>query len=182
MAPAKPAMPATNIATDGSLPPHPPGLPLKQSIVCAWEHTGSQPADPDRHNGFQNESLGITSPFFFMEPPALILVQICCFFLSRLKICRVASHTSSSHHRFTFTVPKARLTITRSRQQRRHVQWMQDAAPRHPQAIPNSFNRRRTPAGLRASIIEYLPARLRGDQLEVRTWIVDVKRVRAQQV
>jgi acyl-CoA thioester hydrolase len=61
-----------------------------------------------------------------------------------------------------------------------YVQWMQDAAIRHPESIPEYRQPDNTGWFAREHRIEYLaPAHL-GDEIEVRTWIADSKRVRAQ--
>ena len=61
-----------------------------------------------------------------------------------------------------------------------YVQWMQDAATRHPQAIPEFKQPENTGWFAREHRIEYLSPAFEGDEIEVRTWIADMKRVRAQ--
>jgi acyl-CoA thioester hydrolase len=61
-----------------------------------------------------------------------------------------------------------------------YVQWMQDAATRHPQAVPEFKQPENTGWFAREHRIEYLIPAYEGDEIEIRTWISDWKRVRAQ--
>lgn len=81
---------------------------------------------------------------------------------------------------FTFTVPKSAIDEYGHVNNVIYVQWMQDAATRHPQAIPEFIQPENTGWFAREHRIEYLLPAFEGDELEVRTWIADMKRVRAQ--
>lgn len=59
-----------------------------------------------------------------------------------------------------------------------YVQWMQDAAIRHPEAIGYK-NPENTTWYAREHRIEYLLPAFLGEELEVRTWLSEIKRVRA---
>lgn len=61
-----------------------------------------------------------------------------------------------------------------------YVQWMQDAGRRHPEAIPEFKQPENTGWFAREHRIEYLAPAFLGDEIEVRTWIAEWKRVRAQ--
>jgi len=61
-----------------------------------------------------------------------------------------------------------------------YLQWMQDAAIRHPGSIPEYVQPENTGWFAREHRIEYLAPAFLGDEIEVRTWIADSKRVRAQ--
>lgn len=82
--------------------------------------------------------------------------------------------------RFTFTVPKSAIDEYGHVNNVIYVQWMQDAATRHPQAIPEFVQPENTGWFAREHRIEYLLPAFEGDELEVRTWVADMKRVRAQ--
>lgn len=60
-----------------------------------------------------------------------------------------------------------------------YVQWMQDAAIRHPESMPEFRQPENTGWFAREHRIEYFAPAYLGDELEVRTWIADWKRVRA---
>lgn len=61
-----------------------------------------------------------------------------------------------------------------------YVQWMQEAAIRHPESIPEYRQPENTGWFAREHRIEYLAPAYLGDEIDVRTWIADSKRVRAQ--
>ena len=60
-----------------------------------------------------------------------------------------------------------------------YVQWMQDAAIRHGEAITEYQLPGNTGWFAREHRIEYLTPAYAGDEIEVRTWLVEMKRVRA---
>ena len=60
-----------------------------------------------------------------------------------------------------------------------YVQWMQDAAIRHGESIPEYKPPVNTGWYAREHRIEYLAPSYLGDEIEVRTWASEMKRVRA---
>ena len=60
-----------------------------------------------------------------------------------------------------------------------YLQWMQDAAIRHPESIVEYRLPENRGWFARESRIEYLAPAFVGDEIEVRTWIAEYKRVRA---
>lgn len=81
--------------------------------------------------------------------------------------------------RFTFIVPKSAIDEYGHVNNVIYVQWMQDAATRHPQAIPEFKQPENTGWFAREHRIEYLAPAFLGDELEVRTWIAEEKLSRA---
>jgi acyl-CoA thioester hydrolase len=81
---------------------------------------------------------------------------------------------------YTFIVPQSAIDEYGHVNNVIYVQWMQDAATRHPQAIPEFVQPENTGWFAREHRIEYLLPAFEGDELEVRTWVADMKRVRAQ--
>jgi acyl-CoA thioester hydrolase len=82
---------------------------------------------------------------------------------------------------FEFTVPESALDENGHVNNVQYVQWMQDAAVRHygstggiapTQAIGATWV-------VRSHNIEYLRPAFSGDRIEVRTWVVDIRRVRS---
>jgi acyl-CoA thioester hydrolase len=61
-----------------------------------------------------------------------------------------------------------------------YVQWMQDAAIRHGTSIPEYRPPEHTGWFVREHRIEYLSPAYQGDEIEVRTWASEMRRVRAQ--
>lgn len=59
-----------------------------------------------------------------------------------------------------------------------YVQWMQDAESRHPESIPEFKQPENTGWFVREHRIRYLNPAYLGDEIEVRTWISEWKRVR----
>ena len=59
-----------------------------------------------------------------------------------------------------------------------YLQWMQDAAIRHPESIPGYKQPENTGWYAREHRIKYLSPAFLGDKIEVRTWISELKRVR----
>jgi acyl-CoA thioester hydrolase len=60
-----------------------------------------------------------------------------------------------------------------------YLQWMQDAAMRHPESISEYKQPENTGWFAREHRIEYLSPAYAGDEIEIRTWISEIKRVRA---
>ena len=80
---------------------------------------------------------------------------------------------------YTLTVPQSAIDEYGHVNNVVYLQWMQDAAIRHPQAISEYRQPENTGWFAREHRIEYFfPAHL-GDEIEVRTWISEIKRVRA---
>ena len=61
-----------------------------------------------------------------------------------------------------------------------YLQWMQDLALRHPQSIPEYQLPENTGWFAREHRIEYHAPAYLGDEIEARTWISEIKRVRGQ--
>ena len=60
-----------------------------------------------------------------------------------------------------------------------YVQWMQDAGIRHAKALVGYKPAENTTWYVREHRIEYLLPAFLGEEIEVRTWISEIKRVRA---
>ena len=58
-----------------------------------------------------------------------------------------------------------------------YLQWMQDAALRHPESVPEYKLPENTGWYAREHRIKYLSPAYLGDEIEVRTWIAEFKRV-----
>lgn len=61
-----------------------------------------------------------------------------------------------------------------------YVQWMQDAAIRHGASVTEYKLAENTGWFAREHRIEYFTPAYPGDEIEVRTWLVEMRRVRAQ--
>ena len=81
---------------------------------------------------------------------------------------------------YSFTVPQSAIDEYGHVNNVIYVQWMQDAGRRHPEAIPEFKQPKNTGWFAREHRIEYLAPAFLGDEIEVRTWIAEWKRVRAQ--
>jgi acyl-CoA thioester hydrolase len=81
---------------------------------------------------------------------------------------------------YTFTVPQSAIDEYGHVNNVIYVQWMQDAASRHPEAITGYKQPENTGWFVREHRIEYLAPAYQGDEIEVRTWVTEMKRVRAQ--
>ena len=82
---------------------------------------------------------------------------------------------------YEFTIPESALDENGHVNNVNYVQWMQDAAVRHygflggielTQALGATWV-------VRSHTIEYLRPAFAGEQIEVRTWVVDLRRVRS---
>ena len=60
-----------------------------------------------------------------------------------------------------------------------YVQWMQEAAIRHPESVTVYKPAENTTWYAREHRIEYLLPAFPGEEIEVRTWLSEIKRVRA---
>jgi acyl-CoA thioester hydrolase len=62
-----------------------------------------------------------------------------------------------------------------------YVQWMQDAAVRHYEAMGGTEPTQAIGATwvVRSHMVEYLSPAFAGDRIQVRTWVVNVRRVRS---
>ena len=81
---------------------------------------------------------------------------------------------------YNFTVPQSAIDEYGHVNNVIYVQWMQDAGRRHPEAILEFKQPENTGWFVREHRIEYLAPAFLGDEIEVRTWIAEWKRVRAQ--
>ena len=80
---------------------------------------------------------------------------------------------------YSFTVPASVIDENGHVNNVAYVQWMQDAAIRHPESVTAYKPAENTTWYAREHRIEYLLPAFLGEELEVRTWLSGVKRVRA---
>jgi acyl-CoA thioester hydrolase len=81
---------------------------------------------------------------------------------------------------YIFTVPQSAIDEYGHVNNVIYVQWMQDAAVRHAESIPEYKPPENTGWFVREHRIEYLSPAYLGDEIEVRTWPSEMRRVRAQ--
>jgi acyl-CoA thioester hydrolase len=81
-------------------------------------------------------------------------------------------------HTHTFTVPSSAIDEYGHVNNVMYVQWMQDAAVRHVRSITEFKDAENRGWFAREHRIEYLLPAFEGEQIEVRTWVAEVKRVR----
>ena len=81
---------------------------------------------------------------------------------------------------YTITVPQSAIDGYGHVNNVIFLQWMQDAAFRHPESIPEFKQPENTGWFIREHRIEYLNSAYLGDEIEVRTWIAELKRVRGR--
>jgi len=86
---------------------------------------------------------------------------------------------SNSIFTYTFAVPENAIDENGHVNNVAYVQWMQDAAIRHPEAVTEYEPAENTTWYAREHRIEYLLPVFLGEELEVRTWLSEIKRVRA---
>src|SRR5689334_25369565 len=86
---------------------------------------------------------------------------------------------NSSIFTYSFTVPDNVIDENGHVNNVAYVQWMQDAAIRHAEALTDYTPAENTTWYAREHRIEYLFPAFLGEELEVRTWLSEVKRVRA---
>jgi acyl-CoA thioester hydrolase len=80
---------------------------------------------------------------------------------------------------FTITVPQTVIDDYGHVNNVVYLQWMQDAAIRHPESIVEYKLPENRGWFAREHRIEYLVPAFAGDEIEIRTWISEYKRVRA---
>lgn len=88
---------------------------------------------------------------------------------------------SDSIYRYDFTIPESAIDENGHVNNVNYVQWMQDAAVRHFESIGGNTPKHEA-GGTRvvhSHKIEYLTPAYAGEEIEVRTWIADVRRVRS---
>ena len=82
---------------------------------------------------------------------------------------------------YEFTVPQTAVDENGHANNVMYVQWMQDAAVQHYQAMGGEQPTRALGATwvVRSHSIEYLRPAYAGEQLKAQTWVVDLRRVRS---
>jgi len=80
---------------------------------------------------------------------------------------------------YTFTVPQSAIDEYGHVNNVIYVQWMQDTATRLSSWIPDYKQPENTGWFVREHRVQYLSPAYLGDELEVRTWLTEMKRVRA---
>ena len=80
---------------------------------------------------------------------------------------------------YSFTVPESVIDENGHVNNVAYVQWMQDAAIRHAQSVTEYKPLENSTWYAREHRIEYLLPAFLGEEIEVRTWLSEVKRVRA---
>ncbi len=88
---------------------------------------------------------------------------------------------SSAIFSYDFSVPDSALDANGHVNNVNFVQWMQDAAVRHFSAMGGVPLIRAVGATwvVRSHVVEYLAPAFRGDTIEVRTWVANIRRVRS---
>ena len=84
---------------------------------------------------------------------------------------------SNSIFTYTFAVPENAIDENGHVNNVAYVQWMQDAAIRHPEAVTEYKPAENTTWYAREHRIEYLLPVFLGEEIEVRTWLSEIKRV-----
>ena len=84
-------------------------------------------------------------------------------------------------YRYTFTIPPEALDANGHVNNVHYVQWMQDVAVRHYEALGGVPLTQALGATwvVRSHNIEYLSPAFAGEQIEARTWVANVRRVRS---
>jgi acyl-CoA thioester hydrolase len=82
---------------------------------------------------------------------------------------------------YEFTVPESALDENGHVNNVQYVQWMQEAAVRHYESLGGVLPTQALGATwvVRSHNIEYLRPAFAGERIEVRTWVVDIRRVRS---
>jgi acyl-CoA thioester hydrolase len=80
---------------------------------------------------------------------------------------------------YSFTVPESVIDENGHVNNVAYVQWMQDAAIRHSESVTEYKPAENSTWYAREHRIEYLLPAFLGEEVEVRTWLSEVKRVRA---
>lgn len=93
----------------------------------------------------------------------------------------LAQITGNSVYRFAFTIPLEAIDENGHVNNVHYVQWMQDVAVRHYAALGGVSPTQAVGATwvVRSHTIEYLSPAFAGDEIEVRTWVVNLRRVRS---
>lgn len=81
---------------------------------------------------------------------------------------------------YSFTIPESVIDENGHVNNVAYVQWMQDAAIRHPESVTEYKPPENTTWYAREHRVEYLLPAFLGEEIEVHTWISEVKRVRAR--
>ena len=81
---------------------------------------------------------------------------------------------------YTFSVPHSAIDEYGHVNNVIYVQWMQDAAIRHGRAVIGDKLAENSGWFAREHRIEYLTPAYQGDEIEVRTWLVEIRRVRVK--
>ncbi len=79
---------------------------------------------------------------------------------------------------YSFTIPENVIDENGHVNNVAYVQWMQDAAIRHGESITEYKPAENTTWYAREHRIEYLLPAFLGEEIEVRTWLTEIKRVR----
>lgn len=79
---------------------------------------------------------------------------------------------------YSFTIPENVIDENGHVNNVAYVQWMQDAAIRHGESITEYKPTENTTWYAREHRIEYLLPAFLGEEIEVRTWLTEIKRVR----
>lgn len=84
-------------------------------------------------------------------------------------------------YRYRFTIPEDAIDGNGHVNNVAYVQWMQDAAVRHFEALGGVPHTQAAGATwvVRSHRIEYLGPAFAGEEIEVRTWVASVRRVRS---
>jgi acyl-CoA thioester hydrolase len=93
----------------------------------------------------------------------------------------MTNSASNPIYTYEFTIPESALDENGHVNNVQYVQWMQDAAVRHYESlggVPPTQDLGATWV-VRSHNIEYLRPAFAGDRIEVRTWVVDIRRVRS---
>lgn len=80
---------------------------------------------------------------------------------------------------YSFTVPESVIDENGHVNNVAYVQWMQDVAIRHPESVTEYKPPENTTWYAREHRVEYLLPAFLGEEIEVRTWLSKIKRVRA---
>ena len=93
----------------------------------------------------------------------------------------MTKYSSNPIYSYNFTIPETAIDENGHVNSVSYVQWMQDAAMRHFEHLGGVPPMRAAGATwfVRSHKIEYLWPAFAGEQIEVRTWIADVRRVRS---
>ena len=93
----------------------------------------------------------------------------------------MSQHNQGAVYHYRLTIPEDAIDGNLHVNNVTYVQWMQDAATRHFEALGGTTLMRGAGATwvVRSHQIEYLSPAFAGEEIEVRTWIATVRRVRS---